>query len=86
MVTPVMTGQREFGFINIISLLIAQPGPSTHTRGDRRGRLPPRLGEPGTDIFCAHHRTAPGDSPRNSAKDLTADVAGQQRENMATTS
>jgi NitT/TauT family transport system substrate-binding protein len=64
LVTPVMTGQREFGFSNISSLLIAQ------TRGLDIVAVAAgasSTGEPGRDFGAI---IAPGDSPLKSAKDL----------------
>jgi NitT/TauT family transport system substrate-binding protein len=81
LVTPVMTGQREFGFSNISSLLIAQ------TRGLDIVALAAgasSTGEKGRDFGAI---IAPGDSPLKSAKDLEGKtVAVNNLKNIGDTS
>jgi NitT/TauT family transport system substrate-binding protein len=81
LVTPVMTGQREFGFSNISSLLIAQ------TRGLDIVALAAgasSTGEPGRDFGAI---IAPGDSALKSAKDLEGKtVAVNNLKNIGDTS
>jgi NitT/TauT family transport system substrate-binding protein len=81
LVTPVMTGQREFGFSNISSLLIAQ------TRGLDIVAIAAgasSTGEPGRDFGAI---IAPGDSPLKSAKDLDGKtVAVNNLKNIGDTS
>ncbi|HEY4407049.1 MAG TPA: ABC transporter substrate-binding protein [Xanthobacteraceae bacterium] len=81
LVTPVMTGQREFGFSNISSLLIAQ------TRGLDIVAIAAgasSTGEPGHDFGAI---IAPSDSPLKSAKDLEGKtVAVNNLKNIGDTS
>jgi NitT/TauT family transport system substrate-binding protein len=81
LVTPVMTGQREFGFSNISSLLIAQ------TRGLDIVAVAPgasSTGEQGRDFGAI---IAPGDSPLKTAKDLEGKtVAVNNLKNIGDTS
>jgi NitT/TauT family transport system substrate-binding protein len=81
LVTPVMTGQREFGFSNISSLLIAQ------TRGLDIVALAAgasSTGEKGRDFGAI---IAPGDGPLKSAKDLEGKtVAVNNLKNIGDTS
>jgi NitT/TauT family transport system substrate-binding protein len=81
LVTPVMTGQREFGFSNISSLLIAQ------TRGLDIVAIAAgasSTGEAGRDFGAI---IAPGDSALKSAKDLEGrTVAVNNLKNIGDTS
>jgi len=81
LVTPVMTGQREFGFSNISSLLIAQ------TRGLDIVAIAAgasSTGEAGRDFGAI---IAPGESPLKSAKDLDGKtVAVNNLKNIGDTS
>jgi NitT/TauT family transport system substrate-binding protein len=81
LITPVMTGQRAFGFSNISSLLIAQ------TRGLDIVAVAAgasSTGEPGRDFGAI---IAPGDSPLKSAKDLDGKtVAVNNLKNIGDTS
>ncbi|HWF93485.1 MAG TPA: ABC transporter substrate-binding protein [Xanthobacteraceae bacterium] len=81
LVTPVMTGQREFGFSNISSLLIAQ------TRGLDIVAIAAgasSTGEQGRDFGAI---IAPGGSPLKSAKDLAGKtVAVNNLKNIGDTS
>ncbi|HEY6255948.1 MAG TPA: ABC transporter substrate-binding protein [Xanthobacteraceae bacterium] len=81
LVTPVMTGQREFGFSNISSLLIAQ------TRGLDIVAVAAgasSTGEAGRDFGAI---IAPPDSPLKSAKDLDGKtVAVNNLKNIGDTS
>lgn len=64
LVNPVISGQREFGFSNVISLLVAQ------TRGIDMVAIAAgasSTGEKGRDFGAI---VAPGDSPLKTAKDL----------------
>jgi NitT/TauT family transport system substrate-binding protein len=81
LVTPVMTGQREFGFSNISSLLIAQ------TRGLDIVAVAAgasSTGEAGRDFGAI---IVPGESPLTSAKDLSGKtVAVNNLKNIGDTS
>jgi NitT/TauT family transport system substrate-binding protein len=64
LIAPVVSGQREFGFSNLSSILIAQ------TRGLELVAIAPgasSTGEQGRDFGAI---IAPGDSPLQNAKDL----------------
>jgi NitT/TauT family transport system substrate-binding protein len=81
LVNPVVSGQREFGFSNVSSLLIAQ------TRGLDLVAVSPgasSTGEQGRDFGAI---VAPGDSPIKNAKDLEGKtVAVNNLKNIGDTS